>query len=94
MTPGASPILPSLAVLRLGWNNLTSLPEGSFSACPHLTELYLENNAINSLNDHTFSGLSKLEVSQVVHVDCFCSIESQIATEDGCSHSAGCWVEF
>lgn len=62
VTPSASPILPSLTVLRLGSNNLTSLPEGSFSACPHLTELYLENNAINSLNDHTFSGLSKLEI--------------------------------
>uniref|UniRef100_A0A3B4FM65 Uncharacterized protein n=1 Tax=Pundamilia nyererei TaxID=303518 RepID=A0A3B4FM65_9CICH len=61
--PTASPILPTLSVLRLGSNRLTSLPDGSFSACPGLTELYLENNAINSLSDHTFSGLTKLEVS-------------------------------
>lgn len=81
VTPSASPILPSLAVLWLGSNHLTSLPEGSFSACPHLTKLCLDNNAINSLSDHTFSGLSKLEVSPVVHVEYCCSVEIQIATE-------------
>lgn len=69
VTPSGSPVLPSLSVLRLGSNRLASLPEGSFSACPHLTELYLDNNAIKSLNDHTFSGLSKLEVSLVVLLD-------------------------
>ncbi|KAM9335150.1 uncharacterized protein ABDE67_020108 [Symphorus nematophorus] len=49
-------------VLRLGSNHLTSLSDSSFSACPSLTELYLENNAIAHLSDHTFSGLSKLEI--------------------------------
>lgn len=63
MTPSTSPILPSLSVLRLGSNRLTSLSDGSFSACPVLTELYLDSNEIVSLSDHTFSGLSKLEVS-------------------------------
>lgn len=80
VTPSASPILPTLAVLWLGSNHLTSLPEGSFSACPHLTNLYLDNNAINSLSDHTFSGLSKLEVSTIIHVDYCRSVETQIAT--------------
>lgn len=63
VTPSGTPILPTLSVLRLGSNRLTLLPDGSFSACPALTELYLENNAIDSLSDHTFSGLNKLEVS-------------------------------
>ncbi|KAK1890581.1 Platelet glycoprotein Ib alpha chain [Dissostichus eleginoides] len=60
--PSSAPILPSLSVLRLGSNRLTSLPDGSFSACPALTELYLEGNAVVSLSDNTFSGLSKLEI--------------------------------
>nr|XP_046237601.1 platelet glycoprotein Ib alpha chain [Scatophagus argus] len=62
VTPSASPVLPSLSVLRLCSNRLTSLSDGAFSACPALTELYLDNNAIRSLSDHTFSGLSKLEI--------------------------------
>nr|XP_020477819.1 platelet glycoprotein Ib alpha chain-like [Monopterus albus]XP_020477820.1 platelet glycoprotein Ib alpha chain-like [Monopterus albus]XP_020477821.1 platelet glycoprotein Ib alpha chain-like [Monopterus albus] len=62
VTPSVAPILPSLSVLRLGANCLTSLSDGSFSACPALTELYLHSNAIDSLSDHTFSGLSKLEI--------------------------------
>ncbi|GLD71243.1 platelet glycoprotein Ib alpha chain [Lates japonicus] len=60
--PSATPILPTLSVLRLGSNHLTSLSDGSFSACPALIELYLEKNSIDSLSDHTFSGLSKLEI--------------------------------
>ncbi|XP_031695777.1 leucine-rich repeat neuronal protein 2 [Anarrhichthys ocellatus] len=63
VTLSVAPILPSLSVLRLGSNRLTALSEGSFSACPGLTELYLDHNAVDSLRDHTFSGLSKLEVS-------------------------------
>ncbi|XP_050928627.1 platelet glycoprotein Ib alpha chain [Lates calcarifer] len=62
LTPSATPILPTLSVLRLGSNHLTSLSDSSFSACPALTELYLEKNRIDSLSDHTFSGLSKLEI--------------------------------
>lgn len=62
MTPSPAPILPSLSVLRLGSNLLTSLPDGSFSACPALSELYLDNNSLRSLRDRTFAGLSKLEV--------------------------------
>ncbi|KAF3698206.1 Platelet glycoprotein Ib alpha chain [Channa argus] len=62
VTPSATPILPTLSVLRLGSNSLKSLSDSSFSACPGLTELYLENNIIRSLSDHTFSGLSKLEI--------------------------------
>ncbi|TMS01069.1 Protein slit [Larimichthys crocea] len=62
VTPSGSPILPSLSVLRLVSNRLTSLPDDSFTACPGLTELHLDNNAIGSLTDSTFSGLSKLEI--------------------------------
>ncbi|KAF7645206.1 hypothetical protein LDENG_00208450 [Lucifuga dentata] len=60
--PAAVSPVSSLSVLRLGWNRLSSLPEGSFSACPGLTELYLDNNAIATLSDHTFSALNKLEI--------------------------------
>ncbi|XP_028260824.1 platelet glycoprotein Ib alpha chain-like [Parambassis ranga] len=60
VTPSGTPILPTLSVLRLGSNRLTFLPDGSFSACPALTELYLENNAIDSLSN--LSGLDKLEI--------------------------------
>uniref|UniRef100_A0A8C9X7P8 Uncharacterized protein n=1 Tax=Sander lucioperca TaxID=283035 RepID=A0A8C9X7P8_SANLU len=77
--PSVAPVLPSLSVLRLGSNRLTSLPEGSFSACPALTKLYLDNNVLHSLNDHSFSGLSKLEVSMLALVCCGCSL---IARED------------
>lgn len=63
VTPSGAPILPTLSVLRLGSNRLTSLSVGSFSACPALTELYLDKNNIDTLSNHTFSGLSKLEVS-------------------------------
>ncbi|XP_029283339.1 leucine-rich repeat-containing protein 70-like isoform X2 [Cottoperca gobio] len=66
VTSSAAPMLTSLSVLRLGSNHLTSLPDGSFSACPALTELYLDNNALVSLSNFSFSGLSKLEVSQCV----------------------------
>lgn len=63
VSSSVSPVLPTLSVLRLSFNRLTVLSGGAFSACPGLTELYLDNNAINSLRDNTFSGLSKLEVS-------------------------------
>ncbi|KAG7496719.1 platelet glycoprotein Ib alpha chain-like [Solea senegalensis] len=65
VTPRVSPTLPTLSVLRLGWNRLKSLPADSFSACPALTELYLDNNNIESLSNHTFSGLSKLEILEL-----------------------------
>lgn len=61
-TSTSTPDLPTLSVLRLGSNQLTSLSDGSFSACPSLTELYLDSNSITSLSDNTFSGLSKLEI--------------------------------
>lgn len=63
-----TPILPSLSVLRLGWNRLTSLSKHSFSACPGLTELYLNNNSMASLSNHTFSGLNKLEVGLLENI--------------------------
>lgn len=55
-------MLPTLSVLRLGSNLISSLPDGCFSACPALTELHLDNNTIRFLSDHTFAGLSRLEV--------------------------------
>lgn len=70
LVSAVTPILPSLSVLRLGWNRLTSLSDHSFSACPGLTELYLNNNSMASLSDHTFSGLNKLEVSLLEHTRC------------------------
>lgn len=60
--PSGSPLLPTLSVLRLGSNLISALPDGCFSACPALIELYLDNNTIRSLSDHTFSGLGRLEV--------------------------------
>ncbi|TNN64294.1 Leucine-rich repeat-containing G-protein coupled receptor 4 [Liparis tanakae] len=69
VTPSPTPILPTLSVLRLGWNRLKSLPAGSFSACPALTEVYLDHNAVDSLSGHAFSGLSKLEVRLLVRWD-------------------------
>lgn len=63
VTPSPAPVLPNLSVLRLGSNHLTLLPDGSFSACPALSELYLENNSISALSHRSFSGLHKLEVS-------------------------------
>lgn len=62
VTPSVAPILHTLSVLRLGSNRLRSLSDGSFAACPALTELYLQNNVISSLTDRTFCKLSKLEV--------------------------------
>lgn len=61
--PSPAAVLPRLSVLRLGSNRLTGLAGGSFTACPALIELYLENNSIAALSDHAFSGLDKLEVS-------------------------------
>ncbi|KAK7910039.1 hypothetical protein WMY93_014723 [Mugilogobius chulae] len=58
---GASP-LPSLGVLRLGLNQLQTVPDHCFSGTPALTELHLQNNLISSLHDQSFSGLSKLEI--------------------------------
>lgn len=58
----ATAVLPTLAVLRLSSNLLTSLPDRSFSACPGLNELYLNNNSIQTLSNWSFSGLGKLEV--------------------------------
>ncbi|XP_055012149.1 platelet glycoprotein Ib alpha chain-like isoform X2 [Boleophthalmus pectinirostris] len=62
LTHSDAPILPSLAVLRLGFNQLRALPDHCFSRSPALTELYLQNNLISSLQDQSFSGLSKLEI--------------------------------
>ncbi|TWW52978.1 hypothetical protein D4764_0180720 [Takifugu flavidus] len=63
--PSAAPVLPTLGVLRLGSNLLTSLPDRCFSACPGLIELYLNNNSIQTLRDRTFSGLHRLEVGRL-----------------------------
>lgn len=63
VAPSSAPVLAGLAVLRLGSNLLTFLPDGAFAACPALTELYLQNNSLASLTDQSFSGLSVLEVS-------------------------------
>lgn len=65
MPPRAAPLLPTLGVLRLGSNLLTSVPDRCFSACPGLIELYLNNNTIHTLGAHAFSGLRKLEVGRL-----------------------------
>lgn len=64
MAPSGAPVLPTLRVLRLGSNLLSALPDGSFSACPALLELHLNNNAIRALGHHAFSGLGSLEVGR------------------------------
>lgn len=65
VTPSVAPVLPTLGVLRLGSNLLTSLPDRCFTACPGLIELYLNNNTIQTLRNHTFSGLHRLEVGRL-----------------------------
>lgn len=62
MSPGGAASLPTLSVLRLSSNLLSFLPGGGFAPCPALTELYLDNNTIHTLSEHTFAGLSSLKV--------------------------------
>lgn len=63
--PAGPPLLPTLSVLRLGSNRISVLADGSFWACPALTQLYLDHNAIGALSQHTFSGLGRLEVGRL-----------------------------
>lgn len=52
--------LYSLENLDLSANNLTFVPEDTFSRSMNIEELVLSDNLINTFEKHTFSGLEKL----------------------------------
>uniref|UniRef100_A0AAV2KN36 LRRCT domain-containing protein n=1 Tax=Knipowitschia caucasica TaxID=637954 RepID=A0AAV2KN36_KNICA len=62
LSPSPSPLLPLLAVLRLGSNRIRLLQDHSFSAAPALMELYLNHNLLQDLGNQAFAGLSRLEI--------------------------------
>lgn len=53
--------LYSLQNLDLSANNLTFMPEDTFSKSMNIEELVLSDNLINTFEKHTFSGLERLQ---------------------------------
>jgi Leucine-rich repeat (LRR) protein len=49
-----------IAVLRLSYNQLTTLPENVFNGLSNLQQLGLDNNQLTSLPENAFNGLSNL----------------------------------
>ncbi|KAI5609316.1 platelet glycoprotein Ib alpha chain-like [Silurus asotus] len=55
-------VLGNLSVLRLSNNKLTGLGRATFNSSPSLMEVYLDGNAISSLDNETFIDLPFLEL--------------------------------
>jgi Leucine-rich repeat (LRR) protein len=55
--------LKHLEVIKLNFNQLTSIDNDTFGGLENLKEIYLSNNKLSNIDTRIFQGLTKLKVN-------------------------------